>query len=77
MRKKKFQSHPQEKKILKGLSRNLERPSAGKKIYKGLFEEKKIVKRSSAGKKNLERLSRGKNKFIFEFSSAPPQIING
>ncbi len=46
---------------------------------KGLTEEKKIVKRPSSGKKkNLERLSRGKNIFIFEFSSGPPpQIING
>ena len=26
--------------------------------------------------KNFKRQSRGKNKFIFNFSTAPPQIIN-
>ena len=69
----------------KSRNKNSEAPSPGKKIYKGFLQEKKIekassrkkiAKRPSAGEKNLERLSRGKNKFIFEFSSTP-QIING
>ncbi len=44
-----------------------------KKISEALLQKKAFRR-----KKKLERLSRGKNKFIFKFSHGlPPQIING